>query len=82
MYAAYFGSGGTALTRVSIGPVSSADRGDLTGLLLRDKQDYIPVGALSVAITLNLVLPERPVETLEDEDDVPQAFITKELEVA
>ncbi|WP_317205799.1 nucleobase:cation symporter-2 family protein [Janthinobacterium sp.] len=41
----------------------------------------ITVGAL-VAITLNLVLPERPVETLEDEDDVPQAFITKELEVA
>ena len=41
----------------------------------------ITVGAL-VAITLHLVLPERPVETLEDEDDVPQAFITREPEVA
>lgn len=35
-----------------------------------------------VAIALNLVLPERPVATLEDEHDVPQAFITKEPEVA
>ncbi len=54
VYAAFFGSGGTGLTRVSIGPVYSSERGDQTGLLLRDKQGYIPVGALSVSITLNL----------------------------
>ncbi|MFM9433425.1 xanthine permease [Janthinobacterium sp. CG_23.3] len=40
----------------------------------------ITVGAL-VAIALNLVLPERPVEAVEeDEDAPPQAFVTKELE--
>ena len=31
---------------------------------------------------LNLVLPERPVEMNDDEEDVPQAFVTKELETA
>ena len=41
----------------------------------------ITVGAL-VAISLNLILPERPVEMLEEDDDVPQAFVTKELEAA
>jgi xanthine/uracil permease len=41
----------------------------------------ITVGAL-VAIVLNLVLPERPVEIHDEEEDVPQAFVTKELETA
>lgn len=41
----------------------------------------ITVGAL-VAIVLNLVLPERPVEVHDEEEDVPQAFVTKELETA
>ncbi|MES2165401.1 MAG: PEP-CTERM sorting domain-containing protein [Pseudomonadota bacterium] len=50
--ATFFGSGGTALTRVSLGPVSNSERGNQTGLLLRDKQGYIPVGALTVGISL------------------------------
>jgi xanthine permease len=41
----------------------------------------ITVGAL-VAVVLNLVLPERPVEHDEDDEDVPQAFLTQELEAA
>ncbi|MBB3118486.1 nucleobase:cation symporter-2 family protein [Pseudoduganella violacea] len=42
----------------------------------------ITVGAL-MAVFLNLVLPERPVETGDEEDElVPQAMLTKELEVA
>ena len=42
----------------------------------------ITVGAL-VAVALNLVLPERPFETTEDdEDDIPQAFLTSEREAA
>jgi len=42
----------------------------------------ITVGAL-VAVALNLVLPERPFETIEDdEDDIPQAFLTSEREAA
>jgi NCS2 family nucleobase:cation symporter-2 len=42
----------------------------------------ITVGAL-VAVALNLVLPERPVEKTDDEDeDVPQAFLTSEREAA
>jgi len=42
----------------------------------------ITVGAL-VAVVLNLVLPERPFETTEDdEDDIPQAFLTSEREAA
>ena len=43
----------------------------------------ITVGAL-VAVALNLVLPERPVEKTDDdeEEDVPQAFLTSEREAA
>ncbi|UMR28683.1 purine permease [Massilia sp. MB5] len=42
----------------------------------------ITVGAL-MAVFLNLVLPERPVEAGDEEDElVPQAMLTKELEVA
>ncbi|MBA5603849.1 purine permease [Duganella sp. FT3S] len=42
----------------------------------------ITVGAL-VAVTLNLVLPERPVELDEDEEEeVPQAFLAQEREAA
>lgn len=42
----------------------------------------ITVGAL-VAVALNLVLPERPVELDEDEEEeVPQAFLTQEREAA
>lgn len=42
----------------------------------------ITVGAL-VAVTLNLVLPERPVELDDDdEEEVPQAFLTQEREAA
>ncbi|HAT31864.1 MAG TPA: purine permease [Janthinobacterium sp.] len=44
----------------------------------------ITVGAL-IAVTLNLVLPERPIEHDEDGDDaceVPQAFVTKEQKAA
>ncbi|WP_332855816.1 nucleobase:cation symporter-2 family protein [Duganella sp. S19_KUP01_CR8] len=43
----------------------------------------ITVGAL-VAVVLNLVLPERPVELTDDdeEEDVPQAFLTSEREAA
>ncbi|MBA5687845.1 nucleobase:cation symporter-2 family protein [Rugamonas apoptosis] len=42
----------------------------------------ITVGAL-VAVALNLVLPERPIELDEDdEEEVPQAFLTQEREAA
>lgn len=42
----------------------------------------ITVGAL-VAVTLNLVLPERPIEKNDDdEDEVPQAFRPQDLEAA
>jgi xanthine permease len=43
----------------------------------------ITVGAL-VAVALNLILPERPVEATDDdeEEDVPQAFLTPEREAA
>ncbi|MBA5638537.1 purine permease [Duganella sp. LX20W] len=43
----------------------------------------ITVGAL-VAVTLNLVLPERPVEPDDDEEEegVPQAFLAQEREAA
>ncbi|MES2117299.1 MAG: nucleobase:cation symporter-2 family protein [Pseudomonadota bacterium] len=42
----------------------------------------ITVGAL-VAVALNLVLPERPVELDDDdEEEVPQAFLTQEREAA
>ncbi|AKU21704.1 nucleobase:cation symporter-2 family protein [Massilia sp. NR 4-1] len=42
----------------------------------------ITVGAL-MAVFLNLVLPERPVEAGDEEDElVPQAMLAKELEVA
>lgn len=44
----------------------------------------ITVGAL-VAVTLNLILPERPVEKDDDDEEgheVPQAFLTKDLEAA
>ncbi|UTY60275.1 nucleobase:cation symporter-2 family protein [Massilia sp. erpn] len=42
----------------------------------------ITVGAL-MAVFLNLVLPERPVEAGDEDDElVPQAMLTKELEVA
>ena len=43
----------------------------------------ITVGAL-VAVALNLVLPERPVELTDDdeEEEVPQAFLTSEREAA
>ncbi|NRR31149.1 purine permease [Oxalobacteraceae bacterium] len=41
----------------------------------------ITVGALT-AVLLNLVLPERPVEHDEDDEEVPQAFLTQELEAA
>ncbi|RFP16297.1 MULTISPECIES: PEP-CTERM sorting domain-containing protein [unclassified Duganella] len=50
--ATFFGSGGAALPSASIGPVSNTDRANQTGLLLRDAQGYIPVGALTVDITL------------------------------
>lgn len=42
----------------------------------------ITVGAL-VAVALNLVLPERPIELDDDdEEDVPQAFLAQEREAA
>ncbi len=43
----------------------------------------ITVGAL-VAVALNLVLPERPLEKTDDDEDeeVPQAFLTPEREAA
>lgn len=41
----------------------------------------ITVGAL-MAITLNLVLPDRPIETNDDEEAVPQAFVANVLEAA
>ena len=42
----------------------------------------ITVGAL-VAVALNLVLPERPVELDDDdEEELPQAFLAQEREAA
>ena len=52
--ATFYGAGGAALSSASVGPVSNSDRGNQTGLLLRDTQGYIPVGTLNVGITLDL----------------------------
>ncbi|RFP21532.1 hypothetical protein D0T25_09725 [Duganella sp. BJB488] len=52
--ATFFGSGGAVLSSASLGPVSNSERGNQTGLLLRDTQGYIPVGALNVGITLTM----------------------------
>ena len=52
--ATFYGAGGVALSSASVGPVSNSDRGNQTGLLLRDTQGYIPVGTLNVGITLDL----------------------------
>lgn len=52
--ATFYGAGGAVLSSASLGPVFNTERGNQTGLLLRDTQGYIPVGTLNVGITLAL----------------------------
>jgi xanthine/uracil permease len=39
----------------------------------------ISTGAI-MAVALNLILPDRPVEVHDDEEDVPQPLLVKDLE--
>jgi hypothetical protein len=45
-------SGGTSLGTAQIGPVTPADRGDVTGLLQRTAAGGVPVGARSITVTV------------------------------
>ena len=50
----FLGAGGVALGSAQIGPVSSADRGGATGLLFRSANGFVPVGAQSVNVNLQM----------------------------
>lgn len=52
--ATFYGAGGAVLSSASLGPVLAGGRGNATGLALRDTQGYIPVGTLSVGISLDM----------------------------
>ncbi len=56
--ATFFGSGGEVLSVAGLNSVSAGDRANATGLLLRDKQGFIPTGTVSVGIALNMVRNE------------------------
>jgi hypothetical protein len=45
---------GTELIAATIGPVTSTDRGGVTGLLLRSTSGSLPVGARTAVVTLTL----------------------------
>jgi hypothetical protein len=47
-------SAGNSLLSASLAAVSAAERGNLTGLLLRDAQGFIPVGTALVDIALDM----------------------------
>lgn len=44
---------GASLGTATLGPVTAADRGNATGLLLRSTSGVVPVGARSVSLALN-----------------------------
>lgn len=52
--ATFVGAGGTILDIVGIGPVLSADRGGLTGLLAQSSDGLLPAGTRSVVISLQM----------------------------
>ena len=50
--ASFLDTGFAALSSVSIGPVTAADRGSLTGLSFRDALGVVPVGTRSILIDI------------------------------
>ena len=50
----FLGAGGAALGSAQIGPVSSADRGGTSGLLFRSMNGFVPIGAQSVNVNLQM----------------------------
>lgn len=64
--AATFRGGGRTLGVEEIGPVTAADRGDVTGLLPRAAFGTVPAGTRQVVITLTLRVGEEPPATYND----------------
>jgi hypothetical protein len=52
--ATFYDTNSLALSSTVLGPVSTADRASLTGLLLRETQGLVPVGTTSVEIMLGM----------------------------
>lgn len=48
------GSGAAIGTGVVLGPVTAADRADLTGLLFRETTGFVPVGTRTIDLTLDM----------------------------
>ncbi|MBJ7313058.1 PEP-CTERM sorting domain-containing protein [Rugamonas sp. CCM 8940] len=53
--ATFLDAGGHTLGSASLASVGAAERHNLTGLVARDTQGYIPVGAVSVGIVLDML---------------------------
>jgi hypothetical protein len=53
---AFLDSGGAAIgTGAVLGPVTAADRADLTGLLFRETTGFVPVGTRTIDLTLDML---------------------------
>ena len=50
----FLGMGGATLGTVALGPVTPADRGSATGLLFRTTNGFVPVGAQSANVNLQM----------------------------
>jgi PEP-CTERM motif len=50
----FLGSGSVLLDTESIGPVTAADRGDVSGLLYRSTVEFVPEGTTSIEVTLTM----------------------------
>ena len=52
--ATFYNSRGDALDSMNIGGISAADRNGVSGLSYRETSDFVPIGATSVGMSLNM----------------------------